>query len=261
MNQYFVTQYGKTVGPWSLERIQTELKQGNLHFNDYIFHPDAQEWQVILISSLIPDSHKCLGSKFTPNLKRADPVSNQKWDDLEWFIFKDNQQQGPYTYLEVLRLLQAKRLFDYDYVWAASLPTWSKVFEIPAFSFDQVKNLSQKNEPEIQSVFFRRQFPRIRFEVPVFVHNSRKLWRAKTDELSAGGCSLTLSATELEPGDKIIVHIPQQPSSQLPGFNALCTLVSKKAIGSNQHKLGVKFEALNQDIQISLRLFTERPAA
>lgn len=261
MSQYFVTQSGKTVGPWDIDQIHSELRSGNLKLTDYIFHPVAQEWQVILISPLIDEAYKNAEIRKKPFHSGEGSWSTQNWEELEWFIFKDNKQQGPFSYLEVIKLLQSKSLFDYDYVWTSSLSTWSKVFEIPAFSADQIKKLSKTQDPQIQSVFFRRQFPRIHFETSVIVHNSRKLWRAKTVEIGAGGCGITLTRTELEPGDKIIIHFPKQSNDQLPAFNALCSVVSKKPADGDQHQLGVKFEALNQDIQLSLRLFTERSVA
>jgi len=261
MSQYFVTQSGKTVGPWDLDKIYSELKSGSLKLSDYIFHPELHEWQVILISPLIEDVYKNVEIRKKSERLEEESSSFKNWEQLEWYIFKNNKQQGPFSYFEVIKLLQSKSLFDYDYVWTPTLSTWSKVFEIPAFASDQIKKLSELNEPQIQSVFFRRQFPRIHFETSVFVHNSRKLWRAKTDEISAGGCSVTLAKTELELGDKVIIHFPRQPNDQLPTFNVLCSIVSKRLIGADQHKLGVKFEALNQDIQISLRLFTQGRAA
>lgn len=262
MSQYFVTQDGKTVGPWELEKIYSEIQQGNLQLNDYIFNPESQEWQVMLISPIIADSYRNFEIRKKPIIsKGGGSFSDQNWENLEWFIFKENKQQGPFSYLEVIKLLQSKLLFDYDYVWSPVLPSWSKVFEIPAFSADQIKKLSQNHVPEIQAVFFRRQFPRIHFELPVFVHNSRKLWRTKTDELSAGGCSVTLSSSELEVGDRVIVHFSSSSSNELPAFNALCTIISKKPSGLNHHKLGIKFEALNQDIQLSLRVLTEKAVA
>lgn len=260
MSQYFVTQMGKTVGPWGLEQIYSEIKNGNLLLSDYIFHPEAQEWQVILISPLIEDTHKNVEIRKKP-MTSKESFSSQSWEEADWFIFKDSKQQGPFSYLEMINLLQKKKISDSDYVWSASLSTWSKVFELPAFSADQVKKLAQSDGLEFQSVFFRRQFQRVRFETSVFVHNSRKLWKASTEELSAGGCSVTLPMTELEPGDRVIIHFPNQPSGQVPAFNALCSIVSKKVISTGQHKIGVKFEALNQDIQLGLRLFTERAAA
>jgi hypothetical protein len=304
MNQYYVTQKGKTVGPWSLEKIYESLSDGTLDLHDYIFHPDSEEWQVILISSLIEESYKKMGrhsqimnkepslqSKEGQNLSSEKGSLDLNLSESEWFLFKNNKQQGPYSYLEVIKLLQAKKLFDYDFVWSASLSTWTKLFEVEAFSPSVIEKLSQEKNSHIQAVFFRRQYPRIEYASPIFLHNSQKLWKSHTHEISAGGCSVILPTEEISLGDKVIVHFCSSSSSQIlnpsqsvPAFNALCSVVSKRRLEQKQeqelrqdlqqeqdlqrqiqeggsYKMGLKFEALNQDIQISLRSFTEGKAA
>lgn len=260
MSQYFVTQKGETVGPWPIDKVHEGLKSGHLLLSDYIYDPKAQEWQPLLTSNLIDEKFKMV---VRPEAKADKPsFSEPHWDKQEWFVFRDNKQQGPFTYLEIVRMLQNKKMHDYDFVWSSSLDTWTKVFECHAFSQDQIKKLAKHPELQNQAVFFRRQFMRVSYEVPLFVHNQKKLWKAMTHEISGGGCAFSLESNELEPGDRIIVHFTPGKGQSVPAFNALCSIASKNpdSKGGKWTRYGVKFEALNQDIQITIRSFADRAA-
>ena len=45
-------------------------------------------------------------------MKIADPKSLQ-----EWYILKWDNKYGPFSYLEVIQMLQNKSVFEFDFIW------------------------------------------------------------------------------------------------------------------------------------------------
>ncbi len=263
MSSYFVTVSGQTSGPYTIGEIHEKIKQGVLPLSEYIFDPVKNEWLTLLDSNMVNPEYKKMdiptGGVTKPN---PNSTASDKWNELEWYLFKDNNQMGPYTYIEVVKMLQEKMIFDFDYVWASELDTWTKIYECPAFSAEQIKKMAQSVDPSIKSVFYRRQFLRAQYEVSLFVHNQKKLWKGKTFEISAGGCGFNIESNEVKPGDQIIMHFSHGDKT-LPPFNALCLVVSKSPVtekGKSWTRYGVKFEALNKDIQLNIRNYTEKAA-
>lgn len=260
MSQYYITENGNPSGPFGLDAIVDMLHKQKISVSDYIYHPQMQEWQPILSSSLIEEKHKIIQRSVTVSVNTKTP--SVAWESCEWFVFKDNSQQGPYPYYELIKMLQQKKLYDSDFIWSPVLETWTKVHECEAFTIDNIKRLTDKMGPIQESLFIRRRFPRAEHNSPIFIHNQKKVWRAQTTEVSAGGCGLVLDESEFEIGDRVILHMT--PNASLPTFNALCTIVSKKQDKSDSRSLyhyGLKFEALNQDIQLTIRHYTERLVA
>lgn len=261
MSQFYVTENGKPSGPFAVENIVDMIQQQKISVSDYIYHPQLQEWQPILSSSLIEEKYKMIQKTLTVSVNTKTP--SVPWESCEWFVFKDNNQQGPYPYFELIKMLQQKKLYDSDFIWSPALETWTKVHECEAFTPETIKKLTDQTGPIQETLFIRRRFPRVDHHSPLFIHNQKKVWRAHTTEVSAGGCGLAVNESTFEIGDRVILHLT--PNASLPAFNALCTIVSKKQDSNTDNATlyyyGVKFEALNQDIQVAIRHFTEKLAA
>ncbi|MCS6838152.1 MAG: GYF domain-containing protein [Bdellovibrionaceae bacterium] len=259
MESFHVTCQGKPTGPLLYEEIVTKIKNGQIQLNDYIYNPEKNDWEIILLSPLIDDQYKMLPIE----RDKEDPVvleATNFWENRDWYIFKNNKQQGPYSYFDLLNMLQAQRLHDYDFVWTKGLVTWAKIYEVPVFSENHIRRLSASTDPKLQNVFFRRQFPRISVKQDVYFHNNKRVWRAELVELSAGGCGLVFDGEGVDVSDRVILHLPEFDSKTLPSFNVLGVVVSRKR-HQNGFKLGLRFEALNQDIQLRLKLLTEQKAS
>lgn len=261
MSQFYITENGNPAGPFAMEKIIDMLNKQKISVSDYIYHPQLQEWQPILSTSLIEEKYKLIQRTVTVSVSNKTPAV--PWENCEWFIFKDNQQQGPYPYFQLIQMLQKKQLYDSDFIWSPALETWTKVYECEAFAAETIKKLTAIDESLSETLFIRRRFPRVSLSSPLFIHNQKKVWRGQATEVSAGGCGFSITDDSFEIGDRIIVHMIPNPS--LPAFNALCTIVSKKQDENFSSHLaylyGVKFEAINQDIQLTIRHFAENRAA
>jgi len=145
----------------------------------------------------------------------------------EWFVQKGTHRYGPFSYLGLVRALQEKSIYEFDYIWKNGMDRWVRLAEHDAFAPECIRNLKEKTAGET-GVFFRRQHPRMPFESEVIVHDNRSVWMGRAFEASAGGSGLVIENATLVPGQIVLLHFAS--SEELPAFNALCEIVSKKYV-------------------------------
>jgi hypothetical protein len=148
--------------------------------------------------------------------------------EQEWYVLKGKDRFGPFSYLDLVHMLQEKSLFEYDYVWRQGMATWARIAESTEFTPDRIRELVAKGDSKVTQVFFRRRHDRWKYECPLIVHDNTRIWKGRTQELSEGGAGVIMENAMLVPGQNIYIHF--KPGSQSKPFNVLCEVVSKKYI-------------------------------
>lgn len=120
----------------------------------------------------------------------------------EWFVLKGEEQFGPFSYSEMIGLMQNKFLFQFDYVWAAHLESWTSMSELTEFSVDRLSRLAEKST----DVFQKRKHPRVSVKQPVYIHNETQMWKGTVESLSQGGALILMENPVLLPGDDVHIH-------------------------------------------------------
>ncbi len=152
-------------------------------------------------------------------LKLEVPTSN------EWHVLKGEVQYGPYTYEDMIQMLQNKTLFGFDYVWSPHLDQWTLLSDVTEFSVDRLNRLAEKSKDD--SVFFRREHERILCSYPVLVHDNKTLWAGTCENLSVGGALVLMENPMLLPGDMVTVHFrSNSPSEKV--FNVTGEILTKR---------------------------------
>lgn len=167
----------------------------------------------------------------------------------EWYVLKWDNKYGPFSYVEVVKMLQGKSIFEFDYIWRAGEENWKRIAEVEHFHADAIKELfKQKEDPTIKDSFFRRRHERKHFNGSIIVHDNDKVWKGSAIEISEGGAGILMQNSLIKPGEKIFLHV--KPGDNVPPFNAICEVVSKKfnkGVNSREEsvKYGVKFLKIN----------------
>ena len=143
----------------------------------------------------------------------------------EWHILKGNTQYGPYTYEQMLLMLQEKTLFGFDYVWSPHMETWAQLGVLAEFSPDRISSLA-KNAGNTK-VFINRNHDRANCDWKTYIHNDQKFWLGKIESISLGGALILMENPLLLPGDTLTVHIGKNGDLQIP-FNAKGEVLSKR---------------------------------
>ncbi len=107
--KYFININGNNLGPLKFDEISERLVNGLLTCDDYIFILGDSDWK--LIKDL---------DEFKEHIKPLiEPESNKIW-----FVRKNKQNTGPFSTLEITRMLESGKVDLNDYVWKKRLKSW-----------------------------------------------------------------------------------------------------------------------------------------
>lgn len=258
-SSYYLSKNGTHVGPFSLEDICKKLESREHTWMDYVYDDKKEDW-ILLIE------HPVFSEKFnTTFIKKLDIPSTPKKNldpllEKAWYTLKNGVNFGPFSQLELVQMLQEKTLFEYDYIWHQSLPSWKRVAEVPAFSADKIKHLKESHQSEISEIFFRRRHLRANYGCSIIVHDNKSVFKGESIEISAGGAGIRIENKDINPGQTLFLHF--QPGEGVPPFNAVCNIVSKQLVTEENSinktvKYGVKFTSVSQNIREQIKEFTE----
>ncbi len=145
----------------------------------------------------------------------------------EWHVLKGSSQYGPYSYEQMISMLQEKTLFGFDYVWSPHMTTWGALAELSEYSPDRIASLAKKNENS--KVFIHRSHERAVCDWRAYIHNDQKFWKGKIESISIGGALILMENPLLLPGDVLTIHIPSSTNMKTP-FNAKGEVLSKRLV-------------------------------
>lgn len=143
----------------------------------------------------------------------------------QWYILRGETKYGPFEYGAMIRMLQTNELYDYNYVWAPHLDSWTLLNEIPDFSRDRLARLIENNA-EVKSAFITRKAPRVDRTIPVYGHNNHLFFDGHSMSLSESGALLMLNTPLLLPGQDLLIHFREDERNP-KAFNATAQIVRK----------------------------------
>lgn len=155
----------------------------------------------------------------------------------EWHILKAETQYGPYTYEEMIRLMQQNLIFSFDYAWAPHLESWTALADLQEFSTDRLANLAEKNI----SGFHQRQHERVLCKLPVYVNDQQTLWEGQVENLSERGALIIMKNPALLPGNVVQIHFRSRTDQDL-AFNCKAEVLTKRLVKQRiQHNTGIHY--------------------
>ncbi len=253
--KFFVSHSGQQMGPFSHAEITSRIFSHELNVCDYLYDELECDWFMIVSYEAFKDLAHFAKPARSPNAE----VEIPKAAEAEWFILKGQNRFGPYAYHDVVKLLQSRSLFEYDYAWNSKLDTWHLIADLPDFKAEKIKELKNSSQTEMTEVFFRRRHARATYGASLIIHNNSQVWKGKTFEISPGGAGIELESGHLQVGQTLNIHF--KPGSEVPPFNAKCEIVSQRTTGSGETKkvtYGVKFLEVSPQTLEELTNYTEK---
>lgn len=182
----------------------------------------------------------------------------------EWYVLKGENKFGPFAFTDVVKMLQQKVVFEFDFAWHPKMTSWKRIAEIDSFHHDNIKKLKTTLMPEIEELFFRRRHRRTDFNGTILVHDNKSVWKGQGVEISAGGAGLIMENAMVVPGQVLYLHF--KPCDGVPPFNAVCEVVSKQYVDGVKEKsapikYGVKFTSISPTAQTVLADYTKKSVA
>lgn len=150
----------------------------------------------------------------------------------EWHILKGETQYGPYSYEEMIRMMQTNLVFGYDYAWSPHMDSWTPLADLDEFSQDRLARLVEQNRS--QEVFSQRSHERVMCTLPCYVTDQQTLWEGNVENLSEGGALIMMKNPTLLPGHIVHVHFRSRDSKDV-AFNATAEILTKRLVKTRIH--------------------------
>lgn len=268
---FYVSHFGQQIGPLSVDEILQKIKDQSLDINDYVFDEELDDWVVLMAHSLFATRLKSMRPAQAPPKDKPMTVQSPACDSTEspgmgvdeWYVLKGDNKFGPYSFVDLVRMLQEKNLLEFDFVWCARLGQWQMVSTLPDFGVDKLKAVEPQLENSINEVYFRRRHARVPVGTSLIVHNNKKVFNGKAQEIGAGGAGLLIPSDEFQIGDRLFLHF--KPGHDMPPFHAHCEVVTKKIESSSEttafHRYGVKFTKIETKTVDSIKTMAKQRVA
>jgi hypothetical protein len=273
MSRYHVSHEGQQCGPFVLDEILQKVKSAELTLMDFIYDESKSDWVLLMEFPLLATKLKDFKPKAPPPQLKVDPDAKAHQAQLqkavhasklqspkplsehlvtEWYVLKGENKFGPFAFTDLLKMLQQQVVFEFDFTWHPGLSTWKRIAELESFSPENIEKLKATLMPEIEEVFFRRRHRRVDYGATVLVHDNNQVWKGQGIEISAGGASVIMEDSNINPGQ--IIHLHFKPFDGVPPFNATCEVMSKRSVEGVKDKVapiryGLKFTYLNEQTQ------------
>jgi hypothetical protein len=165
----------------------------------------------------------------------------------EWHILKGDAQYGPYSYEDMIVMLQNKTLFDFDLAWAPHMEKWAHLADLPEFSADRLHRIVEKSKGS--EVFQRRTATRAVCSIPAYAHNDQRMWNGTVENLSLGGALIRMENPILLPGDFVTIHLRKSPSIET-AFNVTAEILTKRLTKQRiKHDTSIYYAVKFVDVQ------------
>lgn len=278
MQRYYVHHNNQQLGPWSLEEIHRKLDSSHLNWTDYLYDESKKDWVLMMqFESLARFFNSAPAANAGPMMtltetseppvvpfpKKGKLQSESSSPEAlspkegEWFVLKGENKYGPFPFLDMVKMLQEKKLFEFDYVWNLKMDGWKRVADVPEFQPKQIRDLKNSGKP-VGDVFFRRRHARVDYGASILIHNKKEVWKGQSLEVSPGGAGVVLDSDQILVGEQLFLHF--KAGDGVPPFNATCEIVSKHPHGKSQTRYGVKFVQISQSVQRAIKKLSEKAA-
>jgi GYF domain 2 len=119
--KYFININGNNLGPLKFEEIGERLVNGLLTCDDYIFIMGDSNWKFIRDLE-----------EFKAHIKPlTEPESNKVW-----YVRKNKKNAGPFSTLDVTKMLESGQIDLNDYSWKKGLKSWITLKETGEFMLE-----------------------------------------------------------------------------------------------------------------------------
>lgn len=155
----------------------------------------------------------------------------------EWHVLKGETQYGPYSYEEMIRMIQQNLVYSFDYTWGPHLESWTPLADLAEFSADRLSKLAEKNV----HAFNKRTNERVHCKLPVFVNDQQTLWDGTVENLSEGGALVLMKNPVLLPGNIVHLHFRSRNDKDV-AFNCTAEILTKRLVKHRiQHDTGIHY--------------------
>jgi len=246
---FFISVQGDSVlGPFRPSEIQKKLENREVSWVDYCYRELESKWIRICDHPVF--------MKIQPEVPKPKPVvrvvpppvpAEARIPRVRWFLFQNESQTGPYSEIELKRLVQTGQVSESSFVWQESFSDWKAIREVGEFSIEVQKNSPLPSEPSD-----RRESPRKPLVAQIYLTNEKEIASGVCRDISVGGMQVLTDSLPGKTGDRIHLNVMQPQSSGLAPFVAHGVIVR---ILEDKRGFSFRFTDINDEAKRSIERY------
>ena len=172
---------GESFGPWTIEEISERLAKTEIAITDFVYDEVREDWIALVECEALKEhlrrsKPKAPPKAAAPQAATATPtpapqteavrptlevVEKRETQEMamatqgpngEWFVQKGTHRYGPFSYLSLVRALQEKAVYEFDFIWTEGMESWVRLAEHEAFQQERIRDLT-KDKSAAASIF------------------------------------------------------------------------------------------------------------
>ncbi len=173
--------------------------------------------------------------------------------DLNWYLFQDGKQEGPFELAVIQEMFRSKKASEQAFVFKTGWKDWKPFIECQS-ELGLVSSQSLPPPPPAGGMVERRKFlPRTSISGKIIIHNEGQLSIGKGVNISPGGIFVETDQKLFKVGDLIKLTCKVEKPSL--SFQASATVVRYSTQSPKGY--GLQFENLNEDVVNSIQKYID----
>ena len=209
-------------GPFRPSEVYSQLQSKKISWVDYCYREKEGQWLRIADH---PVFKPVQAAPPKPMPKSAPPPPPPKAEHaVQWFLFQNDTQTGPYAADELKRLSQSNQLASSAFVWQEKFTEWKPFGEVAELKSETaaspaklVLNTVAQDTAKAQE---RRVAPRKPLVAQIFLTNQKEILSGICRDISIGGMQVLADGVPGEVGETIRLNVTPPESSGLKTFVA-----------------------------------------
>lgn len=257
--EWFIAQGESFRGPFKAEEIYRKLKENEISWIEYLYREQDGRW---IRAADHPVFQPLQSAPPKPKPMMAPPPPPVV-EDTKWFLYQKDTQTGPYSSVEMKRLIQAGQIVEGAFVWQEKFSEWKLCAEVMELkSVPVAPPLPMQSQPTTAThptavnltapkSNEKRAFPRKPLVAQVYATNQKTLITGICRDISVGGMQVLTDHLPGPMGTSIRLNVMPPSDSGITSFVAEGVVVR---ILEDERGFSFRFS----DLEASARVAIER---
>ncbi len=219
---FYLAEGNSYQGPYRPSEIYSQLQGKKISWVDFCYREKEGQWLRIADH---PVFKPIQAAPPKPMPKMAPPPPPKAEPAVQWFLFQNDTQTGPYSAEELKRLSASGQLNAGAFVWQEKFTEWKPFADVAELKSDAppqklVLNTVPAAPAETAKAAERRTAPRKPLVAQIFLTNNKEVLTGICRDISVGGMQVLGEPIPGQVGESIRLNVTPPESSGLKPFVA-----------------------------------------
>ncbi len=207
----------RSLGPLKSLELYEMLQKQEISMAHYIWKTGFKNWVRICDVEPFKDLAPSTPGVSIPKTESKSEIkkAETRVSTESWFIFNQGSQVGPFTSLELERLVQIGKIGAKTQAWKHGLPNWMMLGSI-----DKFKNIFSKTNTDPTTIADQRKADRKPLVARIFVSDDQTMVIGICRDISIGGMQVLTDKVPGKVGSKIKLNVSPSDAKEMGPFVA-----------------------------------------